>query len=496
MRDVSTYRSIWSYRTPRQLQQLADIKRALERWAGDRRFRERLQHHAEDPRPVAEAYGLGLDLRLLRPLFETDESTSGGAQSPQVVLWHDYRRDLLGFRELVRRRGDTAEQHPQFNAWRERQIRRVDSECPHPEGIVHPVVAFELADGCSVGCWFCGISAERFAGHWPYTDENAALWRGILEVMVDELGPAVQTGFLYWATEPFDNPDYHHFLEDFAAVTGYLPQTTSAVPLRDLALTRRVMTLFDRYQQVCNRFSILSPKILDRVHATFSAQQLLGVELVPQMRGSILSKTAAGRARTRAGDTGGQESVADHQVPLTSTTIACVTGFLINMVRGSIQLISPTRSSDRWPKGYKVWAERGFTSASSFADAARNLIEKAAATPRPDQTVAFRSDLRFEERDRGFELVSAIRSHRIRGGRWTRALGRRIASGGDTYRSLHRSLVQAGADLLALSTTLDELYAAGLLLEAIDLEPPTRGLQLPVVRTLPEGGEPVTSCPV
>lgn len=472
MHNTSTYRSIWSRRSSAELQQIAHIKRFMERWSGDSKFRTALTS-AEDKGSVARRYGLTIDPVEIRPLYDSgfahsEDETGATAPSPLITLWRDYHRELMDFRRSARVRGETATHSPKFHRWRQRQIRRVDSECgPNPGSIVHPIVAFELSEGCSVGCWFCGISAKSFQGYWPYSEANATLWKDVLSTLGDLLGPAVETGFLYWATDPLDNPDYPKFLEDFLAATGYLAQTTTAVPLRDLALTRKVLELFDTHQHVVNRFSVLTPKILDRVHETFTPEELLGVEIVPQMKGSIVSKSPAGKARARHLKTRETES-AQRNDALEATTIACVSGFLVRMMRGTVELVSPTRPSSRWPDGYKIWGTRHFDSAETFRAAIEGFLdEEVSAAPAPGDPLAFRPDLRFRETEEGFELASPTRVHRVRG--W-QALGRSIASGTQTLQSVRRSLVSTHSDPLTVEVVLDDLYSAGLLREAVDID--------------------------
>ncbi len=58
----------------------------------------------------------------------------------------------------------------------------------------------------SVGCWFCGLSADRFKGYYDYSKEHAELWHGVVGVASEMFGSAASTGVCYWATEPMDNP--------------------------------------------------------------------------------------------------------------------------------------------------------------------------------------------------------------------------------------------------------------------------------------------------
>jgi hypothetical protein len=47
--------------------------------------------------------------------------------------------------------------------------------------------------------------------------------------------------FLYWATDPFDNPDWESFCLDFCDVFGRFPLTTTAQAMRDPARTHAFM---------------------------------------------------------------------------------------------------------------------------------------------------------------------------------------------------------------------------------------------------------------
>ncbi len=469
----TTFREFLSPRSSAELTQIATVKRVVERFIGDSRFRDALLQGA-DADVLAASYGLDVDLASLRPLWDSSAEPATDSASDLLELWWAYDDDIRGFVAAARSLGDTGGRCPAFDRWRQRQIQRVDSECGDDLGnaIVHPMVAFELTDGCSVGCWFCGISAPELRGVWPYNCETARLWRDVVEILVDEFGAAAGSGFLYWATEPLDNPDYARFLRDFAIITGRQPQTTTAVPLRDRSLTDEVMRLFDEYQHVANRFSLLTRQALDEVHATWTPIELLGVELVHQMPGSLVPKGAAGRARSRVLEQEGGRA----------GTIACVTGFLINMVRGEVRLVSPTLATDRWPDGYKVWGVRWFGTAASFRDAIRSFIEDdLEAAPASGDAVRFRRDLVFEPAVAGFDLIARACRHEVRGRPFVSYLGREIARGEHTFASLRRSLIDSGADPFGLEAVLEGLFDDGLLDEAVEPPPsPNRSVFTPV----------------
>ncbi len=82
-------------------------------------------------------------------------------------------------------------------------------------------------------------------------------------------------------------------------------------------------------------------------------------------------KSNAGRARKFAHKRAG-ELVTEQQ----SSTIACVSGFLFNMVDSSVRLISPCNASERWPLGYWVLASGEFGSAGELRDLLRSMIDE------------------------------------------------------------------------------------------------------------------------
>jgi radical SAM family RiPP maturation amino acid epimerase len=231
--------------------------------------------------------------------------------------------------------------------------------------LVHPPLCVELSDGCTVGCWFCGISAERFAGNFEYTEENGALWRGVLATLRARCGDGVGQGFCYWATDPLDNPDYERFICDFHDAFGVLPQTTTAQPLKDVARTRRLLELSRARGGRVERFSVLSAGVFERILTEFTPEELLNVELIPQFSAEASPKALAGSSRRRA------QRQAERAQPVQGDledggTIACVSGLLINMPRRTVKLISPCSPCERWPLGYITFASASFDDAADL----------------------------------------------------------------------------------------------------------------------------------
>jgi hypothetical protein len=88
-------------------------------------------------------------------------------------------------------------------------------------------------------------------------------------------------------------------------------------------------------------------------------------------------------------------------------TIACVSGFLINMVRKSVRLISPVPCTDEWPNGYWVIEEANFTDAESFRELLTGMVERHMPTTiRASTPVRFRPDIKFTRTENGGRMTS------------------------------------------------------------------------------------------
>ncbi|WP_409838691.1 radical SAM family RiPP maturation amino acid epimerase [Brevundimonas sp.] len=465
------YREIWRRRSPEQIRELAHIKRFLECVMGDTDFRSRAIPNRDALIALAQTRGCDIDPYDLLPLWHRDFIDEQAAMTSDrwgaSFRWRTYLGEIVATRDAMLVAGDPGQKHRPFSDWRARQIARTRSELgKNAVGIVHPIVAYELSDGCSVGCWFCGISAEKFRGHFSY-DEGEALWRGVLAAMQERFGPAAGTGFCYWATDPLDNPDYVRFLNAYREINGNYPQTTTAIPLRRPDLTREVLALWESDRCVTNRFSVLSVNILRRLHQTFTAEELIGVELVLQQSGALSTKAFAGRVRPE----GTIEDLNDQMMKkarsrstvITEGTIACVTGFLVNMVKRTIRLVSPCRPTEAVPDGYHVFAEASFTDAHDYAAVLDRMIaEHIVNTVPADARLAFRDDLAFERLGRGFQLRN--KHVRVKISRFG-DLAEMIASGDHTVDQLAARCREANAEPLEALLFIDQSYRAGLLAE-------------------------------
>jgi radical SAM family RiPP maturation amino acid epimerase len=463
----------------------AAAKRFYERWVADPGFRKAL---LADPAGTLDSYGLDLRPDDIRSLLDADVTKPSPATRAMWRMVAEKTRWVSRFY-----RGAATPDDPRMLAWRNRQIRRQLLDLgPFPTNSnIHASWCAELTQGCSGGCWFCAVSALRLTGVFQRDELGGALWRGVLETLRDWLGPASRSGFLYWATDPLDNPDYELFCLDMYEVLGVFPPTTTAFALRDPARVRRLLAMAEERDCWINRFSILSITMLDRVHREYDATELARVECLPLNRESAFAFGNAGRFRERARKdpsllerqrenlrwapwyTGDPAYAGGDEYPIGS--IGCVTGFLLNMVERRVQLISPCNANDRWPDGVLVFADEGFENASDLARVLERMADRwMSPVVRSGDRVRFWDWLRYEELPDGFKLVGRFRQEVTcvdpTQGDDLRALGDlvrqgtltadEVASTLEATRAVRRERVQRGLDELLAAGVLDDLAAA------------------------------------
>lgn len=463
------YRDMHRRRDAEELRSIAHVKRFIECFIGDPGFRAALADEPDSATALAAERGVEIDPHAISPLWKgglrTVLSEDELAGYPLAAAWGRWTSDLRRFRDLMRVHGSAAGGDERFREWRLRRVSQADGELGDAlNTIIHAVVTFELCDGCSVGCWFCGLSAKKLEGVFTYDADNATLWRDCVTSCRELLGPAMQTGFCYWATDPHDNPDYLRFVEEFRDITGELPQTTTALPFKDLEWTARLLDLYRRHPSVPPRFSILSTKVLRTIHDAFTPEDMLVVELVQQQDGSVVQKARAGRAAAR-NDVLGEED-GDGEAITDIGTIACVSGFLINMVRRSVKLISPCRSSEEHPLGYRTFEEAVFADGDELGERMLAMIERHMARSLPGSSpLRFRDDLDYRRADEGFVVSTRFRGYRFQGAPFVGDLGDIIAGADATVGETIGAMLGRGADYFNVTGAIDELFRQGLLEE-------------------------------
>ncbi|MGZ8781492.1 MAG: radical SAM family RiPP maturation amino acid epimerase, partial [Thermoanaerobaculia bacterium] len=263
MTDLANYHAV--------MEHFAVYKRFNERWVADPTFRTAM---GEDPIGALARHRLPVRPEDVRPPRQADLSD---ASMGTRAMWQIVNAKSRVMHQFYREDGAPAD--ARIRAWRAREIARQGLALGpfHVRSNIHSSISFELTKGCSVGCWFCALSPDKLTGVFRY-DENRELWRDTLTVFGEALGPALRTGFLYWASDPLDNPDYEKFCRDFHELTGVYPPTTTALALKNPARTRALLAESQERGVWLNRFSIITLKMLDAVHKEFTPEELARVE--------------------------------------------------------------------------------------------------------------------------------------------------------------------------------------------------------------------------
>ena len=452
--------------------ELAAIKRFTERHRADPSFRQAVQ---ENPQAAVEKYGIDINAQDMACFW--DEETAAKLQQdpawtpPLSVLRHRlFAKEKLLHRGQLRLEG-CRPTDPNHRDWRDRQMKRGLAELGMPsyQGIIHAPFAIELSEGCSVGCWFCGVSADKKKGDFLYTPENAELWNNVLAVLRNKIGPAASGGFCYWATDPLDNPDYEEFCLDFAKHCGVFPQTTTAQAHKHVERVRRLLRLSNEHGCTINRFSILTLRAFNQIMDEFSAEELLHCEIVAQNFETETFQSSAGRAMNSKGMAKKKERLGVAQeVEIAPGTIACISGYLINMVKKQIRLITPCAASERWPDGYWILDEAAFTDGASF----EKEIERMSQTHmrsglNVDSPARVHPSLGLELTDDGFSVRGRDTTTTFNN---SRPIGVALQAGNETLGELALRL-EDHERIPAYETmaTLGEVFNKGLL----DEEPPS-----------------------
>lgn len=447
--------------SPADRRLIGAAKQAAEWLMADASLR-RLARTAPDELDAAfAARGIAIGPDAVRPLWDPDGATASDHAHPAMAGYDRWQREMAAHRAAIRRLGGTAT--PAFGAWRRRMVARAQgSLAPQVERqIVHAAAAFELASGCSVGCGFCALGAGRLSAVASYDGPTARLWGGMLAALDHAVGPAAATAFAYWATDPFDTPDYPAFVGAFADRFGHLPPTTTARGTDDVDLTRRLIGQLRERGGGPFRISILTTKQLRRLHAAIPLEDLPFVATAIQTRGAATYRIVAGRMIERGA------GLAD-DAPGGEGTIACITGFLVNLPERRVRLVSPCVADRRRPNGYRIHDERSFGDAADFADALTGMV--AAAMPmtlaggapaqlRPGLVPDAADALLLRDRHAHYRLADTP---------LMRALVPLLVRGG-TCAGVEGVLVAGGHFPFAVKTTLQELFDHGLLADELDV---------------------------
>ena len=363
------------------------------------------------------------------------------------------------------------------NSFRNRELyvyaNRVRSRCRMEnrilrwqENVQYYPLCFELGYGCRPQCSFCGFAAPPFEENYPYTNENRDLWRTLLTGMRERLGPIAATAVCYFATEPFDNPDYELFLGDFEDIMGDIPQTTTAAadvdPGRVKAFLARVGE--ERLRRKASvRFSVRSLAQFQRIMELYSPDELAYVELLINNPESAGRYSDSGRTRLSA------------QIPDEKRcrySINCVAGIRVNMARRTIRFIEPMLPDAKYPTGIRTRAETRFDGADDFfREADRMYAEYAAGFLRPERTITLNPNIRTETVGSTIRFCGDGISYRVSRGYVLETALEGLPTG-TSFSELRAKLGLFPGTAEELYEHLNALYMRGYLIDAREKEEP------------------------
>lgn len=451
-------------------------KRFGEKWNSDPAFRD---DFASDPSGTLSRYGIVLDIDDVTRIGQGhDSKTIEHLESVrlQKEMWTQYFYGTV-----------CAPDDASWLAWRKRQISRqiFDLGPQHALSNIHSSLAIELNKGCSVGCWFCALSPERTSTPLIYAAEGKERFATLVNAMQNELGPAVQSGFLYWATEPLDNPDYEQYCLDFHTITGVFPPTTTAIPHKHPDRIRKFLQLSAEHRSWLTRFSVLSVSLMNKVHSMFTPEELAIAECLPLNRDASFAYGIAGRYREylkehpevlaaqqrRLQDAPFYNEIREHLNEDTHAhgSIACVTGFLVNLVDCTISLIAPTHATDEYPLGYITFATETFSDNDGIEGALHRVVCRGRITKLDESAVcAFAPYVKVlqEDQDLVFEgrLGTRVRVTLLGTPFDVAVLADLLQDGKSTRRQIIERF-ENNAD--GISAALDRLWLMGVLREPI-----------------------------
>ena len=460
-----SYQQLIQQMNQEDLNLIANIKRFFECVAGDPEFSDEIERNADGCSSLLKSRGIfkvdPQQLMVFVPRFASKYGLSMDdlEGKPQALLWYRWSETLENLRREWRKRSDQTPSK-RFNHWHRRQMNRCRSQLGKltSEQLIHATIVFELTRGCSLQCKFCGLAAEPLKAVFRCTEENRKLWNDVLDVAVKHLGDTVSTGVCYWATDPTDNPDYLKFAADFGAKTGIYPQTTTSAPLRDLQWTRSLLEFRRKHNTSVDRFSLLSVNALRRIHKEFTAEELTFSTMVLQYTETMKQAMASsGRNRHKEVEFKKQGLAKDH-------TIACVSGYLVNMAEGTVRLISPCAPSERAPLGYLVYDQGKFTNAKELDLFIEETMEQCMPEYCPSEEIlAFRSDLEYVDLADGFQLANEYKLYKMEGKPYLKYLGTVISQGSWTYTQIMDEMAEKNVNVLSVISTVNNLYDQGLL---------------------------------
>lgn len=485
---------------PDDIRAIAEVKRFWECYQGDRDFRAAVEaggKFTEAQRRTLKQIGVTFEPEAMAPLWlhrELMDSLpmlvarhqdiedappdvhAALAPYPELRVWFRWRHRVDRM-SLVQKLvvSQQATLSPEYTAWRARRVAAIRNELGwFGWSLDHPCHAVELAEGCSVGCGFCAFDAPKLQTVFDLSQPaNRELVAGVATGMHRVLGWPVSHGMLYWSTEPHDNPHYVRVLELWRQLTGAMLCTATARAGVDWV--GELIGFYTTGPVQWPRISVLSRNIMRRLHRAFTPLEMRDTTLLMQQKESeeLRAKVPGGRERMlkQLVEADDLRKVDFENLPEgfepPQGSIACISGFLVNMVHRTVKLISPCYTTMEYRYGYRVFDETTFDRPEDFEVALRRMIGRSMA-PRayPEMPVRWRDDLKVVPQPDGFTLLSPTTRRDFRKGELHRRTAELIGRGDCTWEQVFDALSDhPGIGPLPALSMLDSLFKRGYLCE-------------------------------
>lgn len=346
------------------IKDVSEVKRALEWCALIPGVEERIR---QNPNEVLKELGLNLvaeDISFCPRENDKDLHMKALHPGTKAEKYANFVNNKFDYIDIIREA--CIPTNEAMKKWRDRQINRCKVDIGgHTAMLIHAPLLIEIADGCSIGCEFCGLNAGRLKSVFRYTEENAKLFNEVISACKEVIGDAAGHGTMYFASEPMDNPDYELFNRDYVKTFGVIPQITTAASTRHIERLRKLVAELDEDCGTIHRFSITSEKMAREIFDAFTPEELIFVELLPQF------EEAPSNNFVKVGRHADGDSDSDY-----ADTISCLSGFKVNMCRKEIALSTPTWSTKEHPTGEIILEVRNFTDGDDFKKVLKEMISK------------------------------------------------------------------------------------------------------------------------
>jgi len=390
--------------------------------------------------------------------------------SPLLHLWSRYENVKYNhFSQFKRHVHPLTTNSNKLDSWRDRRKHSTRSELGHfhNSSPTHPLYAFELSDGCSIGCWFCAFASNKLTGCLDY-DNHKNFFCNITTHIVNLFGKqAARFALPYYSSEPYDNPNYLNFMDEFKKVTGGVLLTTTAAS-HDIEWLSNLIEYYDRNGKLWPRISVLSEGALKKIHSSFNPKELFNIQFVMQMKEQSGNKITGGRIFDDSSWLSGYDAESTIRDAIVSPgSVACISGFLINLVSRTIELVSPCYVSSKWPLGYRIHDKATFTDENDFPNIIQDMIDRNMHDfPSASHPLRFRDDLVYKSTEAGFDLISPHQIHHFTIEDTCSPLGDLIDQGTLTYEEIYSTLIENhNVNPIVLKAAILRLYNNGFINE-------------------------------